>query len=1033
MKKSLLLLLFPFLGNAQELSPELLENLDFRNIGPAGMSGRVTAIAARPENPEVIYAGTASGGLWRSDNGGVSWKPLFDEQPVSSIGAVALHQTHTDHVWVGTGEGNPRNSHTSGGGVFRSPDRGVTWLPLGLSETRNIHRILLHPTNPDIAYVAALGPAWGDSEHRGLYKTADGGKSWSKVLKGNLSTGCADVVMDPNNPNKLIAALWDFRREPWFFRSGGEGSGLFVSYDAGETWRQLTSKEGLPEGELGRIGLAISPSDPLWVYALVENKKKNALYRSEDGGAHWKRISENENIGNRPFYYSDLFVSSKDKRTVYSSWTLLTRSMDGGKSWEVIGPYHKIHPDHHSFFVHPHDPDYLIEGNDGGLNISRDGGTTWRFVENLPLAQFYHINVDLETPYNIYGGMQDNGSWFGPAYVWSNGGITNSYWTELYFGDGFDVLPDPTDNRYVYAMSQEGYVARVDKQTGYSPLIRPVHPDGLKLRFNWNAPIAADPFRKEAIYFGSQFVHRSEDQGRSWTIISPDLTTNNPEKQKQLESGGLTYDVTGAENHTTLLCIEPSPHEQGVIYTGSDDGKLHLTRNGGQDWTDLSSLLKDVRPGAWIPQIRVSPHEKDVAYVIVNDYRRNDWKPYAYKISGYGKKAERIAGPDQVSGHCLSIVQDPVEPGLFFLGTEQGLWYSLNGAKTWTRWPGKQFPAVPVRDLAIHPLEGDLIVATFGRAAWILDDLVPLRTLAAQPELLKKSLVTFPVPVAYNAAYDQPPGKRFAADAEFSGENRSYGARISYFSALPEDSLKDKKIRIVVKNDRGNVVRTEEHGAKPGLNRFTWDLDYKGPFYPSRDDRKEDADEPSGSAALPGTYRIVLELDKNRDSTAVEVRPDPRLKFTPEDHRLIGQARERLDSLTQVLEDAAASLRNVRRSIGLMDQRLKYTEDTTGFASLRKEIKEVENSLKKADNILFPKPDQKGYYSEPNTLTSKLDDARYFLGGSYHAPNQSALRLLDQLEQAMDKDLPVINRFLEETWQPFVEKWNTRGIPLVWP
>ena len=429
---------------AQEFTMELAKDLKPRNIGPGGMSGRVTAIDAIHDNPDVIYAGTASGGLWKSTSGGIKWEPIFDNEKTASIGAVTIVQSNPDVIWVGTGEGNPRNSLNGGYGVYKSIDGGKSWKSMGLEATRHIHRIIVDPTNPEIVYVGAIGSPWGEHKERGVYKTTDGGKTWSHILSGNLKTGIGDLVMDPKNPNKLIAAMWEHKRDPWFFKSGGPGSGLFITYDGGDNWKKLGVENGLPDSELGRIGLAIAPSNTNRVYALIE-AKKNALYVSDDGGEHFKMVNDKAEIGNRPFYYSDIRVDSANENRLYSVFTYVNVSDDGGKSFKELMPAYGVsngvHPDHHALYVHPTNPNFLINGNDGGLNISRDRGKTWQFAENIPVAQFYHIAVDNEFPYNVYGGMQDNGSWRGPAYVWKAQGIRNSYWQEISFGDGFDVVP----------------------------------------------------------------------------------------------------------------------------------------------------------------------------------------------------------------------------------------------------------------------------------------------------------------------------------------------------------------------------------------------------------------------------------------------------------------------------------------------------------------------------------------------------------------------------------------------------------------
>jgi hypothetical protein len=416
--------------------------------------------------------------------------------------------------------------------------------------------------------------------------------------------------MDPSNPNKLIAAMWEHKRDPWFFKSGGKGSGLHISFDGGETWSKKKEEDGLPPGDLGRIGLAIASNKTNIIYALIESKK-NALYKSEDGGFKWKKINDKRGIGNRPFYYSDIEVDPQNENRVYSVFTYVNVSQDGGKNFNQLMPAYRadngVHPDHHAWWIHPKDGSFMIDGNDGGLNITRDGGKTWRFIGNIPVAQFYHISVDNEFPYNVYGGMQDNGSWRGPSYVWKVQGIRNSYWQEIAFGDGFDVVPDLDDSRYGYAMSQQGFVSRYDWKTGNNYIVRPTHPEPeTRLRFNWNAAIGQDPFNNATVYFGSQFVHKSEDKGQTWTVISPDLTTNNPEKQKQSESGGLTLDATGAENHCTILVIEPSPTEKDMLWAASDDGRVHYTKDGGATWRDVSKNLKGLPSGSWITQIKAS-------------------------------------------------------------------------------------------------------------------------------------------------------------------------------------------------------------------------------------------------------------------------------------------------------------------------------------------------------------------------------------------------------------------------------------------
>ncbi|MFK7783294.1 WD40/YVTN/BNR-like repeat-containing protein, partial [Psychroserpens sp.] len=825
MKKALLFLMlmasFSIFG--QDISMDLLKNMQPRNIGPGGMSGRVTSIDVVHSNTDVMYVGTASGGLWKSTSGGITWEPIFENEATGSIGAVAVQQSNPSVIWAGTGEGNPRNSLNGGYGIYKSLDAGKSWELMGLEKTRHIHRVIIDPTNPDIVYVAAIGSPWGIHPERGVYKTTDGGISWRKILFANNKTGAADLIMDPTNPNKLIAALWEHKRDPWFFKSGGEGSGLHITHDGGNTWKKVTEKEGFPKGDLGRIGVAIAANKPNIVYALVE-AKKNALYKSEDGGFNWKKVNDNSGsggIGNRPFYYSEIYVDPQNENRVYSIYTYVNVSEDGGKSFKQLMPAYGVsngvHPDHHAWWIHPNNGDFMIDGNDGGMNITKDGGKSWRFIGNLPVAQFYHINVDNDIPYNVYGGMQDNGSWKGPAYVWRVQGIRNSYWQEISFGDGFDVVPDKEDSRFGWSMSQQGYVSRYDAETGNNYTVRPTHPDPeVELRFNWNSAINIDPFDNNTLYFGSQFVHKSTDKGQTWTVISEDLTTNDPEKLKQNESGGLTMDATGAENHCSILVIEPSPVERNMFWVGTDDGRVHYTQNGGQSYTEVTKNIKGLPAGSWIPQIKASNKRKGEALLIANDYRRFNYTPYAYRTTNYGKTWERIVDENDVESYTLSIVEDPIEKNLLFLGTDDGLYLSTDAGSNWTKWT-QGFPTVSVKDLVIHPRDHDLIIGTFGRAAWVLDDIRPLRALAKNTSILNQKLELFEPADAYIAAYQQPTGSRFGADAMYHGENKGFGAQFAYYVQI-EESLKEKDTEKDEDEETSDIENNETKETE-----VTWD------------------------------------------------------------------------------------------------------------------------------------------------------------------------------------------------------------------
>ncbi|MCI0694326.1 hypothetical protein L0337_20250 [candidate division KSB1 bacterium] len=1019
-------------ASAQLIDMDKLHGLKARSIGPAGMSGRVTAIHAVHSNPDIIYIGTASGGLWKSTSGGIAWTPVFDEQKVASIGAVAIDQRNPDVIWVGTGEGNPRNSQTSGNGVYKSLDGGKSWIHLGLDNTRNIHRLVIHPDNSDVVYVGAQGTAWGENPERGVYKTSDGGKTWEKILYVNEKTGVADLVMDPSNPNKLFAAMWEYRRWPWFFKSGGPGSGLHVTFDGGKTWKKHTDEDGLPKGELGRIGLAIARSSPNVVYALVESKK-NALYRSDDGGFKWTKVAD-KNIGSRPFYYCEIYVDPKNENRVYNIHSLVHISEDGGKTFETLLPFSRVHPDHHAWWIHPEDADFIIDGNDGGAAISRDRGKTWRFIENLPLAQFYHINVDMETPYNVYGGMQDNGSWRGPSQVWRAGGIRNAYWEEVAFGDGFDVVPDRSDSRYGYAMSQGGFLRRYDLLTGEQRLVRPIHPNNVYLRFNWNAGIAHDPFSPTTIYYGSQFLHKSTDRGNTWEIISPDLTTNDPEKQKQLDSGGLTYDVTAAENFTTIIAIAPSPVQPGVIWAGTDDGNVQLTRDGGKAWTNVVKNIKGVPAGTWVPQIQASTYNAAEAFVVFDNHRRNDWTPYVFHTKDFGQTWRRLADEKKVWGYALSIAQDPIEPKLLFLGAEFGLYVSIDGGENWTKWK-HGYPAVSTMDLVIHPREHDLVIGTFGRAAYVLDDIRPLRALAKEGvKLLDRPLHVFEVPDAILAVHKQAAGTRFAAEAEFAGENRPYGALITFAvkpdtasrkigeattqKAASSDTLaKADSVKIEILSAAGKVIRTFKAPAKAGVNRAAWDLSRKGVRNPNTPKPKPGAPEPEGPPVLPGTYTVRINYGKHQDSAKVNVKLDPRLQVSENDLQARNAMVEQLMAKTEVATEAADRLREAQKTIELVAERIKDRKDETA-KSVKDKGKAMQDSIKALLELINPKEVQ-GIQRDPLIVSSRLRQASSYLQSSSEAPGETERIAAEQATENLQQTLAKINAFFAREWPAY--------------
>lgn len=981
----------PAASAAPAPAPDPFAGLKARSIGPAGMSGRVAAVAGDPSDPSILYVGAATGGVWKSTNRGTTWTPVFDDQAVHAIGAIAVAPSNPSVVWVGTGEGNVRNSVSIGKGVYRSLDGGRTWKHLGLEQTERIYRIAVHPANADAAFVCAPGQEWGENKERGVFKTTDGGRTWTHVLAVNEKTGCGDVVMDPSNPDKLFAAMWEFRRWPWFFKSGGPGSGLYVTHDAGASWKKLQEEDGLPKAPYGRIGLAISHSNPETVYAMVE-AGESALVRSDDGGAKWRKVNARPNVNPRPFYFGDITVDPGRPDRVYSIDYEIRVSDDGGKTFQTLpgASWAQLHGDYHALWIDPKNPEFMVAGNDGGIGISHDRGRTFRFAPNLPLAQFYHVAVDQETPYNIYGGLQDNGSWRGPSNVWRRGGIRNYDWLEVGGGDGFETLPHPKDPSVGYSLWQGGNVMRWNIRTGEEKLVKPAPPEGVKLRFNWNAGLATDPFEPDTVYLGSQFLHKSTDRGENWTTISPDLTTNNPEWQKSDSSGGLTPDVTAAENFTTIVAIAPSARERGLIWIGTDDGRIHVTRDGGKSWTSVEKNVPGVPANTWVPHIDPSPHDPGTAFVVFDNHRRADMKPYAYRTDDYGKTWQALVGADTgVQGYALVLRQDPVEKNLLFLGTEFGLYFSPDAGRRWTHLK-KTLPTASVMDLVIHPRDHDLVIGTHGRAVWVLDDIRPLRAMSEAS--LKAPLTLYPIADSQQYWSRAEEGGFGFGATEFRGAARRYGAILTYSMNLPDLPLQDEemererkerarqtrlegeaqrqatvqagpektetprvaekaapaekaeekkdekkeeeerpRVDVTVTDASGTVVRRFKVPAALGVNRAAWDLASDAfKQAPRPEDAPPQTDEPTGPEVPPGTYTIAMKFGGHEAKQTVTVRADPRAKNTAQDWQRRWEAIRKVGALNDAAVDAIWRIRRTKQDVGTIQEKLRQRARDAG-------------------------------------------------------------------------------------------------------
>jgi photosystem II stability/assembly factor-like uncharacterized protein len=890
----------------------VISGLGARNIGSAAMSGRIAALDAVPgkDGKTTLFVGAASGGVWKSTDGGTTFKPVFDKQPVQSIGAIAIDPSHHDTIWVGTGEPWTRNSVSVGNGIYKSVDGGESWTQVGLKDSERVAKIIVDPRDGNTVYACVPGRLWSDSAERGLYKTADGGKTWSLVLKGrNLSTGCSSISLDPKDPNVVFAGLWDFRRKGWTFRSGGEsataesGSGLFRSADGGRNWTETTdvANKGFPKKPYGRIAVTVAPSASNVVYALVESND-SALYRSDDGGKTWDKRDKSQMMVWRPFYFANLIVDPKNPDRLFKPDLALIQSQDGGKSFANVGG--GTHGDHHVVWIDPTDVQHVISGDDGGLWQSYDGGNKWWKQNNLPVSQFYHVSVDGSDPFHVYGGLQDNSAWVGDsAYP---GGITNQRWENMYGGDGFWVWEDPSDADYLYAEAQGGSIGRINRHTHEVRAIQPLAGKDEKLRWNWNTPIALSPNEKGTLYIGAQFLFRSRDHGQSWDRISPDLTTNDPLKQKQEESGGITVDNSAAEMHTTIYSISESPKAAGTIWVGTDDGNVQLTRDGGKSWSNVVANIKGVPANSWVSWVQASGFDAGSALVAFDRHTFGDMAPYVYQTHDYGRSWTALLAPKAdkgVRGYAHVIKEDPQKQGLLYLGTEFGLWISPDGGREWAAFKGADFPAVAVRDLAFQQRDASLALATHGRGIWIIDDLTPLRAL--DDAMLGREagfLATRPVQQRINAF-----GGWSEGDAAFSGPNPPNGAEITYYQ---KGRHLFGKLKIEVLDDKGAVLDTIPASVRRGINRVIWQMRAKPPRVPSAAQIAFNSTQ--GPRVPPGTYTVRMTKGKDVYETKIDVALDRRATYSVADHRAQYDAAMRVSGLFGKMTDLVFRINAVR-------------------------------------------------------------------------------------------------------------------------
>ena len=895
--------------NPAKFDAATVSGLPARNIGSATMSGRVAAIdAIEKDGRTTVFVGSASGGVWKSINGGTTFLPVFDREPVQSIGAVAIDKGDPRNVWVGTGEAWVRNSVSVGDGVYKSTDGGENWSNVGLKDTEHIAKILIDPKDGNNVLVCATGHLWNDNEERGVFKTTDGGKTWKKVLAGpNASTGCGLMSSSPQQPNVVFASLWDFRRQGWTFRSGGPGSGLYKSADGGNTWTELTNSnaKGLPDKPWGRVAVAVAPGKPNVIYANIESKS-SALFRSDDGGSSWTRLDASRFMVWRPFYFGNLIVDPKDEKKIFKPDGPLLLSVNGGRSFSFVSG--GAHGDFHDIWINPEDPNIVYATDDGGVWRSEDGGTRWKHQMNLPISQFYHVSVDNDDPYHVYGGLQDNSAWMGDSSY--PGGVSNSQWENFYGGDGFWMFQDTGDPDYIYAEAQGGTIGRVNRYTHETRSIQPLPEyNEKKLRFNWNTPIHMSPNEKGTIYIGAQYLFRSRDHGQSWERISPDLTTNDPEKQRQEESGGVTIDNSAAEMHTTIYSISESPKNGQVIWVGTDDGNVQITRDGAKSWTNVVSNIPGLAKNSWVTTVAASRFDEATAYATFDRHTFGDLTPYAYKTTDYGKTWTALPlATSGVRGYAHVITEDTVDPNLLFVGTEFGLWISVDGGQRWAQYKGSNFPNVAVRDIVIQPRESDLVLATHGRGIWIIDDISPLRALT--PDLMGKEAALIegrPAVQYFNADASWPQG-----DETFVGLSRPGDASITYYQHS-RHIFGDLKIEIF--DQDGKLLDTVAGSKRRGLNRATWSMRLKAPIVPPAASALFEASQ--GPRVLPGTYTVKLTKGDKTYTEPLKVVLDPRAKYTVEDrkaqfdlamkvYKLLGHMSYGVDAIEDVRNSANA-------------------------------------------------------------------------------------------------------------------------------
>ena len=1012
---------------------DAIQRLAFRSIGPASMDGRIDAFAVPRHDPNTIYVGSATGGVWKSTNRGTTWTPIFDQQPVSSIGAIEIAPSDPSIIWVGTGEANNRQTSSWGDGVYKSTDAGATWTHMGLSDSFQISRIIIDPANPQIVYVAALGNLWGPGGERGLYKTEDGGKTWQRVLYQDENTGIADVEMDPQSSQTLFASAYERRRTVFGMNGGGPSSALYKTTDGGATWHKLY--KGLPYEhgtvDTGRIGVSIYPRDPRIVYARVESADNSGVFCSTDGGETWEKRSS---VDPRPSYFPQILVDPNNYLRVWLPGGGLAHSDDGGRTF-LPDPdkqgLQTIHADFHAVWIDPDDSNYMISGSDGGVYISHDSGEKWDYINTIPVGQVYAVATDTETPYHICGGFQDNGSWCGPVRTRNPKGIMNSDWSRVMDGDGFQVVPNPKDSNIVFVEGQNGKLIRLNRRTNEWALIRPMPEklSGPPYRWEWNSPLVATP--QGNLYSAANYLFKSADQGNTWTTISPDLTTNvDPTKLPILGEAPNEKTIErdyGAGTYPCITALAVSEKNEQVIWVGTEDGNLQVTRDGGQNWSNVINS-EGLPKGVYVSYVNASTFSEGTAYVTFDGHRNGDFGIYVFRTDDYGKTWQKItAGLPDNRGTAQVVREDPYNRNLLFAGTEFGLFVSFNRGDSWSALK-LNFPSVIVDDINVERRSHDLVLATHGRAFWVLDDIRPLEQLS--PSVLSSPLHLFSVqPAREWKEFDHSNG--YTGDQLFIAPNPPDGATIDYFLASPP--AKDQSVQVRISDNAGKLIQEFPGTNDTGINRVTWDLRYPTPVKPTQDQLNAQ-DEGffynaiRGPVVAPGNYTVEVTVGSAKASEAVEVLDDPTIEMSAQDRQardgLIMQAYETYKRAV----DAGKNVTSLKKSLD--DAQKQYPD-------MPKELKaQVQDLAKRVDQLHKQIVGSSEEMFAPLTYTppplrDQAGRLLFSLGNVSQAPTSAQRREFveisaevdskaSELKTLVDTDLPKLNAAMAKAKIPYI-------------